>query len=60
MEIICNHCGSKETQLYIKSFLTNNMESKAHVGAWCKKCMKWIKWVNQEDLDLTKLEERKQ
>jgi len=34
------------------------MESKAHVGAWCKKCDRWIKWVNQEGLDLTKIEEK--
>ena len=58
MEIICNHCESKEYQLYIKPFLSMKMESKAHVGAWCKKCKQWIKWINQEGLDLTKIEEK--
>ena len=58
MDIICSRCRSKEYSLYIKTFLSASNESKAHVGAWCKKCSRWIKWINQEGLDLTKIEEK--
>lgn len=55
--IICNHCGSNEYELLLKPMTSRTSGATAHVGAYCKKCKKWIKWVSQEGLDLSKIKE---
>jgi hypothetical protein len=37
--IICK-CGSSELECYI---------NKKQRGLWCKKCGKWIKWLNKKE-----------
>lgn len=58
MDITCNHCSSKEYKLYLKPFLSKINESKTHLGAWCNDCNRWIKWINQEGIDLSKIPEK--
>lgn len=43
MQISCNTCGSSE--IYLK-------KRGMQVGAYCRKCDKWIKWVGKKDLPL--------
>lgn len=44
MNLICNRCDlTGEPRLEYRHHLTGK-----HLGAWCRSCDSWIKWVPQE------------
>lgn len=55
------YCGNCKKDVEIKTsetiYSTKKFSSLRHVGAYCKNCGRWIKWLSQEDYKWQKAEE---